>query len=96
MFLHAKVAWMAGHTGIVSVIITKENEMEQSRYLVSAYWRGAMNVGKMRTFDLFTDATAYALQLEPESDDDGGYFSTFVRVYQIFDDKPPVQIKKYR
>jgi len=50
----------------------------------------------MRTFDLLSDATAYALQLQPAGEDDGGYFSTFVRVYQIFDDKPPVQIKKYR
>jgi len=69
---------------------------QPSRYLVSSYWRGAINVGQMRTFDLLSDATAYALQLRPAGEDDGGYFSTFVRVYQIFDDKPPVQIKKYR
>ena len=69
---------------------------QPSRYLVSSYWRGAINVGQMRTFDEFAEACNYALQLKPAGDDDGGYFSTFVRVYQIFDDKPPVQIKKYR
>jgi hypothetical protein len=71
--------------------------MEKSQvYLVSSYWRGSMNIAQMRTFNRLSDATAYALQLRPASDDDGGYFSTFVRVYQTFDDKPPVQIKKYR
>ena len=64
------------------------------QFLVSSYWRGAMNVSNMRVFDDIDQAVKYAhsIDIDPMPNE----FSCFVRVYELFTDKPPTQIKKYK
>lgn len=47
-------------------------------FIASAYWRGAMNVGDLRTFDNEPDAVNYAQ----------GMFGG-CRVYEVFTNKSP-------
>lgn len=47
-------------------------------FIASAYWRGAMNVGDLRTFDNEPDAVKYAQ----------GMFGG-CRVYEVFPNKSP-------
>ena len=53
-----------------------------------------MNVSNMRVFDDIDQAVKYAhsIDIDPMPNE----FSCFVRVYELFTDKPPTQIKKYK
>ena len=57
-------------------------------FLVSSYWRGALNVTNMRVFHNLADAQAYRKTLKSYPDD------SFTRVYQCSDVDPPILIRE--
>ena len=77
--------------------MTQDERCAQPQWLVSSYWRGSLNIKNLRVFDDYSMAKAYALSLDPPNTepDQTGYFSTFVRVYQVTANDAPLQIKRY-
>jgi len=65
-------------------------------FLVASIWRGSLQREAMRLFSNIEQATAYAHELRPVNENDGKYFSSYVRVYEVSSDKPLVQIKKWK
>jgi hypothetical protein len=65
-------------------------------FLVASIWRGSLQRETMRLLTNIEQATAYSHELKPANENDGKYFSSYVRVYEASSDKPPVQIKKWK
>lgn len=63
-------------------------------YIASCYWRGSMNVQKLRTFDNEQDAVNYIKSI-PECwfNNKGQKTLYWYRIYEVFNNKPPRLIK---
>jgi hypothetical protein len=68
-------------------------------YLASTYYRGAMNVGKMRLFKTESEAFAYLRQTLTEEYNDNielveRFFDQFTRIYKLAKDEEPQLIRR--
>jgi hypothetical protein len=61
-------------------------------FIASAYWRGSMNVGQLRTFPTEQKAIDYVKKL-PGMYIRGEFLSGAARVYEVFSDRAPRLVK---
>ena len=65
-------------------------------FIASTYWRGSINIEKLRSFENEADAVQYVKSFDNCYLMDKGYRTfvpSFARVYEVFKDKPPRLVK---